>query len=579
MMKHIQTPTIVQMTCPCQSVQVEIVLLLVHLGTILFSYLLSIPVVPNSLDWRIANDNVTIWPVPDAGFGRSVAWMDNRTIIVTILMMSDGSWSQSELWIYNALGSTDDVSFDTITSYTQSFAYPDTPDINNYDDLLFQNVFTMPSFGRCLIYSPMFWGLIVMGLCFIIWLIMLLLKLYRLSGPQAYRSRTKSIFKQLDIIHGGKRWIGGLFSLAAIVFIIFSIWFASIYMTTYPIETAKAPSSCKADMFSTQFSNGLQLPLPSQNGEFWPIFGMFDEQPLTMTVDFINTRATCDNVTIQQNRPSIQYLFLEIDNCTYNNSNSATLSVTFTVPEHPATVQLNITGVYFSGGVRLCLRGPRLAQGINTLHELDTCQLYYTENETLGHDVTIPILLIRTINQTKPLYVGEETLFDGRWTPTWNAPSGLSDRLIYNQEGDYIRYSWYQNYLNIEITELPFFVQNNQQPIIRKAELAFHTLLFTSLVIELFGFGFLVVKISIIPCFGPILRCLRLSYTIRLKEEPLSAVTTQTSRSASLPMPAVGSKSFARSKLTTLLKRRKAKFRLRRSRQDVEEVVPDNMYF
>jgi hypothetical protein len=168
--------------------------------------------------------------------------------------------------------------------------------------------------------------------------------------------------------------------------------------------------------------------------------------------------------------------------------------------------QLNITGAYFVGGIRLCLRGPGLVQGVNTLHYLDTCQFYFTDNETIGHDVTVPIVLIKIINQTQPLQVDGDTLYDGRWTPTWNTANGLSDKLIYEQNGEYLRYASYQNFLTITLTEQPFFVQNNQQPIIRKAELAFHTLLFTSLVIELFGFAFLLVKMIGIPLLLPILR-------------------------------------------------------------------------
>jgi hypothetical protein len=77
--------------------------------------------------------------------------------------------------------------------------------------------------------------------------------------------------------------------------------------------------------------------------------------------------------------------------------------------------------------------------------------------------------------------------------------------LIYEQNGEYPRYASYQNFLTVTLTEQPFFVQNNQQPIIRKAELAFHTLLFTSLVIELFGFAFLLIKMIRIPLLIPIL--------------------------------------------------------------------------
>jgi hypothetical protein len=235
---------------------------------------------------------------------------------------------------------------------------------------------------------------------------------------------------------------------------------------------------------------------------------MFNNQPLTMTIDLVNTRAVCSSITVQQNRPSVKYLPIQ-QNCTTDSVNNATLSATFSVPPHPTTIQMNITGAYFIGGIRLCLRGPQLVQEVNTLHQLDACQFYFTENQTIGHDVTIPIILIKMINETKPLQVDGDTFYDGRWIPTWNTASGLSDQLIYEQDGEYLRYASYQSFLTIILTEQPFFLQNTQQPIIRTAELIFHTLLFTSLVIELFGFAFLIIKIFILPFLIPILRYFR----------------------------------------------------------------------
>jgi len=583
---------------------------------------------PNNSNINIINE--AILPISDIGFGRSVAWIDNKTIIVTVLTLLDRFWSQSELWIFNIdetsgkplfvfpnnqqtlklkrrplflqivstpkalyivtdqtklivypvspagfvtdwsddyslnaisimkpkiciagtykntsgfgpcticppqtmnpsddtsksynqcrpctptsfcpLGSTDDISLDGLSSYTQSFSYPDTPNINNYDDLLFQNMFVISATTHCIPYSPMFWGVLIIALCFLIWFIMKILKLYKFRSTHRYRNKAKRVLKQFDIISEGERWIGGLFSIAAIVLISFSFWFASQYRTTYPIRISNSIFiSCQTDMHNTLYSSALQLPLPSVDGKHLPILDMFNNQPLTMTIDLVNTRAVCSSITVQQNRPSVKYLPIQ-QNCTTDSVNNATLSATFSVPPHPTTIQMNITGAYFIGGIRLCLRGPQLVQEVNTLHQLDACQFYFTENQTIGHDVTIPIILIKMINETKQLQVDGDTFYDGRWIPTWNTASGLCDQLIYEQDGEYLRYASYQSFLTIILTEQPFFLQNTQQPIIRTAELIFHTLLFTSLVIELFGFAFLIIKIFILPFLIPILRYFR----------------------------------------------------------------------
>lgn len=580
----------------------------------------------NSIQWNITLTNQTAWPTSGIGFGRSVTWIDDDTIVVTVLNVPNRPWSQSELWIFDInqpltnpvvvfpnsqqrliltrsplflhtvfspgylfvltdqrnmllypstpagytsiwnsfsfyptylhlwpshcvagtyksepgfgpcivcppqtrnpanygqpgaactpcapntfcpLGSTDDVLLDALPSYTQSYAYPDMPDVNNYDDLLLQNMFVIPSSSSCIVLSPIFWALVVIGLCFLIWFIMALLKSRRFHSATRCRSRAKKIFQGVDVINEGERWLGGLFSFAAMILMGFSYWFAATYIQLYPIETSGSMNAaCDHTLRNAMFSNGLQLPLPIVDRGRWAIFDLLDEQPFTMTVDLVNTRAPCSSITVQQDRPSVNYLLLKVQSCGLDSSSNGTRSLSFALPPDPTTVQLNITGTYFIGGIRLCLRGPGLTEDVNTLHPLDTCQFYSTMNDTLGHAVIIPIALIKTINQTKPLEVGGNTLYDGRWTATWNTPSGLSDQLIYEQNGDYLRYASYQTVVTITLIEQPFFLLNTQQPIIRNAELAFHTLLFTSLIIELFGFAFLFVQLAIVPIVGCIL--------------------------------------------------------------------------
>jgi len=80
------------------------------------------------------------------------------------------------------------------------------------------------------------------------------------------------------------------------------------------------------------------------------------------------------------------------------------------LPDHQLSVQLNITGAYFVGGIRLCLRGPGLVNDVNTLQTLDMCNLLSTTNETLARTSILTAVLITFVNQTKPLKIGEATL-------------------------------------------------------------------------------------------------------------------------------------------------------------------------
>ena len=654
----------------------------------------------NSHDWNIALTNQTVWPTLGIGFGRSIAWIDNNTIVVTVLNVPNRSWSQSELWMFDVnkplgnplvvfpnsqqrliltrpplflhtvfspgylfvltdqrnmllyplapagytsvwssfsfyptylrlwlspcvagtyksepgfgpcivcppqtrnpadygqpctactpcasnsfcpLGATDNVLLDALPSYTQSYAYPDMPDVSNYDDLLLQNMFVIPNSSSCIVLLPLFWALIVIGLCLFVWFIMALLKSRRFHSTRRYRNRAKRIFQGLDIINEGERWLGGLFSLAAVVLMGFSYWYAASYIELYPIETSGSmTAACDHTLRNAMFSNGLQLPLPIVDGGRWAIFALLEQQPFTMTVDLVNTRADCASITVQQDRPSVSYLLLKVQNCTLGYSNNGTRSVSFALPPDPTTVQLNITGTYFIGGIRLCLQGPGLTQGVNTLHPLDTCQFYFTANDTLGHSVTMPIALIRTINQTKPLQVGGEVLYDGRWTATWNTANGLSDQLIYEHNGEYLRYASYQTVITISLIEHPFYLLNTQQPIIRSAELAFHMLLFTSLIIELFGFVFLFVKLAILPIVVCILRHWRGRKRSMPKEAPSSShqaapsITGIFTLSSDEATPVETSKSRSSMWLSRSHKRRKQRYQQKDQQQHDNEVV------
>ncbi|CAF3812651.1 unnamed protein product [Rotaria sp. Silwood1] len=404
----------------------------------------------------------------------------------------------------------DSVTLYSYPSYSQTFAYPDTPDMNNYDDLLIQNIFYIGKSTRCLITTPMFWTLLAIGLCFIVWLIMILIKKCRCEKVNHHRNTAKQFFKRTDIITEDEQWIGGLLSFATIVLFCFALWFATKYIKLYPIETSSdARDSCDDTLYNALFDNALQLPLSNPDGTRWPIFDMLDEQPFTMTLDLVNTRAYCSNISFQQNRPGVNYLRLPMTACILQSDN-ITQSVSVALLAHRINVQLNITGPYFVGGFRLCLHGPGLIKDFNRLHALDMCQFFSTPNQTLARVATLSVMFIKVVNQTKPLHVGDLSQYDGRWATTF-AENALSDEMIYEQDGTYIRYMVPHTILTITFSEQPFFLQNNQKPVVRIAELAFHTLLFCTLVIELFALTFLVLKLISKPFIHLICCCWRRS--------------------------------------------------------------------
>ncbi|CAF3598482.1 unnamed protein product [Rotaria sp. Silwood1] len=162
-----------------------------------------------------------------------------------------------------------------------------------------------------------------------------------------------------------------------------------------------------------------------------------------------------------------------------------------------------MTGPYWIGAIRLCIRGQGQTNMSINLGELDFCQFYATSDEAIGRATYIPIVFIKNINMTHALSASDQTNYSGLWTPTFTAVS-LSDEAYYAEFGNYLRYMSSLTVIQITLDERPFFIKNIEEPIVRTAELIFKVLLFTSLCIELFAFTFLIINLFILPLFRSI---------------------------------------------------------------------------
>ncbi|CAF5032711.1 unnamed protein product, partial [Rotaria sp. Silwood1] len=94
--------------------------------------------------------------------------------------------------------------------------------------------------------------------------------------------------------------------------------------------------------------------------------------------------------------------------------------------------------------------------------------------------------------------MNDDLMFGGLWLPKLSVTT-LSDALVYIENGEYLRYLPERTRLIIDMSESDFFVQNTQEPIVRRNEIIFHTVLFSMLCLGLFGLLFLVVKLLIVP--------------------------------------------------------------------------------
>lgn len=397
------------------------------------------------------------------------------------------------------LASLSELERNRVASYSQATAYPESPDTTDIEDILIKNVFQLDTTNRrCLVISPLLWTLVVSGLCMLVLLTMVAIKLSGIQRFNDYRKKVKEIFKHTDIIGEGEMWAGGLATLAIVVLVSFSYWFSASFINRYPIEDVHGPATfaCDDRLINSQFSTGLELLSLPKSNDSQPIFDLLDEQKLNLTVELINSGFQCDAISVQENFIGTKHVPLSIE-CARNQPDAITV-VNIPLPRHQTTVQVNMSGPFWVGAVRFCLRGHGKVNGSVALQKLDVCQVYFTENEAIGRATSVPIVFIRNINMTQPLHTSESTKYSGLWMPTFGSVS-LSDEPYYVEFGNYLRYTTALTIIQVELDERPFYIKNFQRPIVRTAELIFHGLLFTSLCIELFAFSFLLIKLFLVP--------------------------------------------------------------------------------
>ncbi|CAF3731900.1 unnamed protein product [Rotaria sp. Silwood1] len=396
------------------------------------------------------------------------------------------------------LGASAEVDLYQFRTYTQTFNYPDSPIIDNYDDVLVFNFFPNDWSPGCFFFSPIFFAVFSTVISFITWTIMLLVKRRQPTSFDIHRKRAKIFFKRIDLIGEGERLAGGLASIVIFAIIIYSIFFANHYFASYSLEDPWFGKNCKDKPRNVKYDNALQLPLPENEGKDWEIFNLLDNQKFNMTVYLINTAAKCNDITVQHNKLRGIPDPIPITYCNSPKSNFTT-SFTFPLPNHRSTIQVNITGPYFIGALRLCLHGHSQDESDenvdSTLEELDVCTLFDVEHQTIGLTTYFNVHLIKIINVTKPLKRDDTPQHHGRWKPIIKYTDDLSEELYYAKNGEYLRYASDKTMFTVTLDEENYFLQNNQSPIIRYGAITFHTTMFIFLFIDTIAMVFVLYKL------------------------------------------------------------------------------------
>jgi hypothetical protein len=123
-------------------------------------------------------------------------------------------------------------------------------------------------------------------------------------------------------------------------------------------------------------------------------------------------------------------------------------------------------------------------------------------DEVLAPATLFALQLTQIINRTAPWNGDDLPTYSAIWSSSFTVEA---DELFSEET----RYTFFQRtYTNVTITidESLFYVSNLEEPIARQSEIIFHNLLFTIVVLELFGLLFLMIKLLLIPAFNTIFK-------------------------------------------------------------------------
>ncbi len=388
-----------------------------------------------------------------------------------------------------------------LMNVNQLRAYPVSPQSIRFDNILIENMFTIHSSlpSRCLVVSPLFWAIIVISFGLVIWFIMFIFKRY-VTNPIGKKTeeQMKRFLKKTDLIGEGEMVIGGLFSFSVIVLVIFAYSFSNSYLYRYPIDSVSGDAhlACDTTLANAQFSTGLMaigIPPSDDNA---PIFTLLDTQPFTLYIDFINAVFNCTDITATQ----IKDINLPMNILSCNDTDS-TASLSLLLPSHDINLQIQLAGINTIGGVRISLQGPGeemendTLDAIYTLIDLTFAQSLSMSGRILTQQPSCTIQLTKVINHTYPLGEDGEDQFSALWLPTF---SGSLDQMFVDSN-EYLYATSSSTILSIGISETAYYVLNIQRPITDQDELIFTDLLFTIVCLEIFGLGFLISKLIILP--------------------------------------------------------------------------------
>jgi hypothetical protein len=99
-------------------------------------------------------------------------------------------------------GAVAEVPLSYMNTRSQTVAFPKSPDVTEFEDILLLNMFNTNFQTNCLIITPFFWVLIMFGIVFVV---IIMMGISKISGKfENYRTKIEWIFRHMDLINEGE---------------------------------------------------------------------------------------------------------------------------------------------------------------------------------------------------------------------------------------------------------------------------------------------------------------------------------------------------------------------------------------
>ena len=369
----------------------------------------------------------------------------------------------------------------------QISTYPDTSETEVFDDILLYQMFRTD----CSWNSPFYYSLISLFAVLFLAILISLLKLYK-HFAWHYRRLTR-LFRRVDFIEQGEFWFGGLLTIVVFVLLGFAIKFSHVFHSRYSIEQGMniVNDTCLHQL-NAKFETSLQF-VGSSPGQHREIFHLLDSQQFTLNIEFIHTLFHSGQLTIHYAdiTDSLPFSYRTIGRVLY-------ISVNLT--SHNSYLKLNFKGNETIDAIRIGITGANTFTTNNFLQKLHFSKLFHLNNFTFKQYPVFNLQLTKVINITEGLTINDETRYSGIWLPTFT----FDVNQLFEKKNHFNNRK--ETVLSLSISETPFFIQNKQQPLAKRFEIIFKTILFATVCLEFTCIILLLSKLWLIPIIQIIIR-------------------------------------------------------------------------